>query len=1196
MQKGYLLLLMCTVSLLVVTGAGSARCESLDHVLTFNIGDLVLSSYEGYDKIYLEGEDLTFTPGRPELPVHLFHLALPGRAIVESVTLEEADWTALPGTFRVAPVQQPFILSSDLLGIPMPERVDPDPAVYDSDGWYPAQAVKPAGDGFMAGVHLAALRFYPVRYAPLSGTLEFCERAVLRVHYSLSGSGEFRTATLLDRQAVRGRAIELAANVDAADQMEIKVLRPYLPVKDEEAYDYLLVTAEEFAAAFQSLVHWKTRKGVRVKVVTMEEINVDYAGIEPEQARVRQCIIDAYANWGITWVLLGADTDWVPSRTTWAMNAGMGPFNNTIHADLYYADLDGDWNANGEEPYGEVEDNVDLYSDVYVGRLPVRTAIQAERAANKILTYVKSPPMDYQTDMLMTGEVLWNDPYTDSGVGLNWIDETCVPPRFDPVQKLYESLGNESKTAVMNALNQGKNFWIHDGHGNSNLLSVGYGVLYTTDMPDLDTEPRWSIAHSIACLPAAFQTETSIAEKFVRVPGGGIAFVGNNNFGWGSPGNPKFGYSDRMQHKFFDILFNDGVYRLGEILALVKAEYVPQSQGENVYRWHQYEITLLGEPEFSVWTRTPAVLDVDHADSHPLGDGPFTVTVTEAGAPLEGAQICVTDDAGVYELASTGPTGQATFIVNPAAPGSLWVTVTAPDFLPYEGGAEILPSGPYAVIESFVLDDSERGNGNGLLNSGESVDLVLTLCNPGTETALSVFGHLTTGDPLVEITDGADAFGDIGSGQSATCEGEYAFEVDPGAGFGHVCLFAFEITSASGGPWPGVLAIPVSAPVIRVASLAVDDVVGGDGDFRIEPGESFDLFSTLRNLGTDVAAGAAVEAWTPSPHVEFGESTFVLGDVPAGENRTAEFSATVAPGCPDPHFPMIHFQVTTTNGYAFQDSSLFVVGTTGFDDDMEGGDANWSHGGTNDHWHLTSDRTHSGASAWYCGRPDTGAYVPDMSAQLATAYVTLAPEPRVSMWLWHDLPTYGSDGLYVIVHQGALYDTLDFIASGGALGLLNIGNDWLEFTYDLGYFGYQAEDEVQLMLSFFSDGNATVAEGFYVDDVVVTGTLPSGFTGVWGGDHDTVVSTGVTGNRPNPFNPRTDILFRLAVAGPVELAIYDISGRRVATLVQRAMEPGCHSAAWDGTDSNGAPVASGVYFARLIAHDHDSARKIVLLK
>ncbi len=72
-------------------------------------------------------------------------------------------------------------------------------------------------------------------------------------------------------------------------------------------------------------------------------------------------------------------------------------------------------------------------------------------------------------------------------------------------------------------------------------------------------------------------------------------------------------------------------------------------------------------------------------------------------------------------------------------------------------------------------------------------------------------------------------------------------------------------------------------------------------------------------------------------------------------------------------------------------------------------------------------------------------------------------------------------------------------------------------------------------------------------------------------------------NRPNPFNPQTQISFDLPSAGPASLRVYDLSGRLVATLVDAPLTAGSHSATWDGTDLNGQAVASGVYLYELRA-------------
>lgn len=85
-------------------------------------------------------------------------------------------------------------------------------------------------------------------------------------------------------------------------------------------------------------------------------------------------------------------------------------------------------------------------------------------------------------------------------------------------------------------------------------------------------------------------------------------------------------------------------------------------------------------------------------------------------------------------------------------------------------------------------------------------------------------------------------------------------------------------------------------------------------------------------------------------------------------------------------------------------------------------------------------------------------------------------------------------------------------------------------------------------------------------------------------------------NVPNPFNPMTTIPYELAEAGRVELAVYDVAGRRVRGLVSRFEEPGMHRAIWDGRDEAGMPVPSGVYYYRLEIGKTVLGRKMVLMK
>ena len=85
-------------------------------------------------------------------------------------------------------------------------------------------------------------------------------------------------------------------------------------------------------------------------------------------------------------------------------------------------------------------------------------------------------------------------------------------------------------------------------------------------------------------------------------------------------------------------------------------------------------------------------------------------------------------------------------------------------------------------------------------------------------------------------------------------------------------------------------------------------------------------------------------------------------------------------------------------------------------------------------------------------------------------------------------------------------------------------------------------------------------------------------------------------NAPNPFNPKTEISYQLAQAGPVSLAIYDASGRQVASIVHGAQPAGAYKVTWNGVDDGGRPVATGTYFCRLDAGGKTYSTRMVLLK
>ena len=85
-------------------------------------------------------------------------------------------------------------------------------------------------------------------------------------------------------------------------------------------------------------------------------------------------------------------------------------------------------------------------------------------------------------------------------------------------------------------------------------------------------------------------------------------------------------------------------------------------------------------------------------------------------------------------------------------------------------------------------------------------------------------------------------------------------------------------------------------------------------------------------------------------------------------------------------------------------------------------------------------------------------------------------------------------------------------------------------------------------------------------------------------------------NYPNPFNPTTRIAFGLSAPGHVSLRIYDVAGRLVRALANDDRRAGRYDVSWDGRDSNGRAVASGIYFYRLNAGAFESTKKMILVR
>ncbi len=162
--------------------------------------------------------------------------------------------------------------------------------------------------------------------------------------------------------------------------------------------------------------------------------------------------------------------------------------------------------------------------------------------------------------------------------------------------------------------------------------------------------------------------------------------------------------------------------------------------------------------------------------------------------------------------------------------------------------------------------------------------------------------------------------------------------------------------------------------------------------------------------------------------------------------------------------------------------------------------------------------------------------------------------------------------------------------------------DWLTLNPMNG--SINAGDSVDVELIFDTTG---LAAGTYTCDIMISDDreetiVPVTLTvlGLSAGNDTQLLSDGLIGNYPNPFNPSTTISFNLNQDAHVVLSIINTRGQKVRTLVNNDKITGQHQVVWDGRDNNGKIVASGVFFSTLdiVGKDLDftSVKKIILLK
>ncbi len=906
---------LCVAVMLAMAVPVSAG-STLEREFRFAQERVRLTDRGAITQVEFEGGAAEDAAGLPDLPWISQRVDLPEGQRVSSVEVISIETELL----RARAALPSAVIPKPGLG-PI-ERSTPDPERFARAGFQPETPVRVGTQGYQAGHGVAMLLVSPVRWDAASGRLERVTRLRVRLTLESDPGTPLKRERIVRQWEPRRGDLDLSARLaDAAVSVDegqafgsgaavraggpTRGARPFratqVPSLLGSPVEYVIVTRDDMASEFQRLADWKTRSGVPAVVRTISFIRQNYPSATDDADCIRQFIRDCYTRWGTQWVLLGGDTDVVPERmchTTYFTS-------EDIPSDMYFECLDGNWNANGNHLYGEGQrtfvdlgDQADLLPEVFVGRAPVSTVADAQLFVNKSLQYQSTPLGDYEKNLLFFAEVLFPQPWSPGqqiqADGADLVQDVIPFVAANPALhyvRLYENYPawpgslQERRSIVVDSLNRGYNVAVHVGHGYRNVMSCGDEDMTNADAQALTNGNRLMNMYAINCTSNAIDFP-SIGEAMLHATGGGaVTNIGSTRLDFPNTGR-------NYQKEFFRLLYHDSVTAVGELQARQKLPFVGSAAFDNVNRWTQTTLLLLGDPELRIWTGTPRTLTVSAAASFALGDTTLPVHVQIGATPLYQARVTAWKANDEYASALTDGAGNVVLPFEPDSLGNFKLTVTGYDCRPYLATIPVV-AGTRAVLADLspIIDDDNTGgtagNGNATIDAGETVEVHIPLRNNGALAAVSVVATLSTTDPMVTFLLPSIGYGTIAPGATANPFLGFRFQVPYTFPDQREIPFSLSINDAAGDHQVEMLQITGRGPELRHYSHGLVDA-GGTPNGIPEAGETITYTVKLRNRGTGPAPGVTGILRNLDGLTTVTDSTASWGDIAAGQEKSAD--------------------------------------------------------------------------------------------------------------------------------------------------------------------------------------------------------------------------------------------------------------------------------------------------------------------
>ena len=396
------------------------------------------------------------------------------------------------------------------------------------------------------------------------------------------------------------------------------------------SYEHVIITSSALknqtgAYTLSTLRDHRIKKGMSSVIVTTEDIYATYTGRDNAE-KVRNFIRDAKANWETKYVLLGGDINHVPHRMLFARD-------RYVAADMYYGCLDGDFNANANDKWGEPGDGLDFGFDVFVGRASAENATEMANFVYKTITYENSPVnASYHTKMLQFNQ-------NASGVGITsaWCNDYRNGSKNLSVEYYY--LTNAEATPVTNSRMSCHNMGFYLGASHGFVGSVAN--INKSQAQAYENGNQYYFFMSIACLAGKFEQDCIIEALTTSTQkGGAFAALSNSDEAYAP-------WITQYLKKIRELVFNNKITALGELRSLAQTRYTESEyNNQEEPRYQAYIFNLFGDPATPWRIEQSEPVDLIYHFDEVRNDSCFDHSGNQQAAKISGGVSTITGMEG----------------------------------------------------------------------------------------------------------------------------------------------------------------------------------------------------------------------------------------------------------------------------------------------------------------------------------------------------------------------------------------------------------------------------------------------------------------------------------------------------------------------------------------------------------------------